>query len=181
LDEVHVQLKGAWLDPATFLEPVAETVGHAMYWQPPHDEDVLAANPEVRAALRPLAAAIAAASATKWWNGPVDLSALRYTSWAVDGSAEPALTGAATKLSKWREKTLAENLAARINRPPNSEVQYSGTWWSMPTLVSLVSTTRPLAGLGSVELALAGRQPGTPRRPDLAPGDDRSTADLGDQ
>ena len=92
LDEVHVQLKGAWLDPATFLEPVAETVGQAMYWQPPHDEDVVAANPEVRAALRPLAAAIAAAPATKWWNGPVDLSALRLTRWVVDGSAEPALT-----------------------------------------------------------------------------------------
>jgi hypothetical protein len=153
LDSVDVQPEGGWLDPATFLEPVAEAVGHAMYWQPPHDEDVLAANPKLRAALRPLAAAIAGAPATKWWNSPADLSALRYTGWAVDGSAAPSLTGAATKLATWREKTVAENLAARINRPTNPEVLYSGTWWSTPTLVSLVSTTRPLAGVGSVELA----------------------------
>lgn len=124
-----------------------------MYWQPPHAEDVVAANPKVCAALRPIAAAIAAAPATDWWNSPADLSALRFTGWVGDGSAEPSLAGAATKLAKWREKTMAENLDARTNRPPNPEIQYSGTWWSTPTLVSLVSTTRPLAGLGSIELA----------------------------
>lgn len=153
LDAADVQLEGGWLDPATFLEPVAETVGHAMYWQPPHDEDTVAAHPKVCAALRPIAAAIAAAPATDWWNSPADLSSLRYTGWAGVGSAEPSLTGAGTKLAKWREKTMADNLDARTNRPPDPEVQYSGTWWSTPTLVSLVSTTRPLAGLGSIELA----------------------------
>src|SRR5664279_2073826 len=114
-----------------------------MYWQPPHDEDAIAATPPVRAALRPLAAAIAAAPATAWWNSPVDLSTLRSTHWVDDHHSPapaPALTGAATRLLKWREQTVAQNLAARTNRPPRPGVQYSGTWWSAPTMASLVST-----------------------------------------
>jgi len=154
LGEVDVQLEGIWRDPATFREPVADTVSHAMYWQPPHDQDAVAATPAVRAVLRPLAAAIAAAPATAWWNGPVDLNTLRSTNWVSDQlSPAPVLTGAATRLEKWREQTVADTLAAKANRPSRPGVQYSGTWWSAPTMASLVSTTRPMADLGALELA----------------------------
>jgi hypothetical protein len=153
LDEVDVRLDGVWRDPVTFLEPVADTVAFAMYWQPPREEELITADPQVRAALRPLAAAIAGAPATAWWNSPVDLNALRSTHWVDDHSPTPALTGAATNLLKWREQTVAQNLTARSNRPPRPSIQYSGTWWSAPTMASLVSTTRPLANLGAIQLS----------------------------
>lgn len=153
LHEVDVRLDGMWRDPVTFLEPVADSVAIAMYWQPPRDEEVIAADPQVRAALRPLAAAIAAASATAWWNSPVDLSALRSTQWVGDHSPMPALTGAAANLREWRKQTEERNRAARTERPPRLGVLYSGNWWSAPTMASLVSTTRPLADLGAIQLA----------------------------
>lgn len=153
LNEVDVSLGGVWHDQVTFLEPVADTVAFAMYWQPPRDEEVLTANPQVQAALRPLAGAIAAAPATAWWNSPVNLNTLRSTHWTDSHSPTPALTGAAANLLKWRADTVAQNLAAKTDRPPRAGVQYSGTWWSAPTMVSLISTTRPLAQLGAIELA----------------------------
>jgi len=152
LEVVDVRMEGAWREPITFLEPVADSVSQAMYWQPPHHQDVIAAHPQVRAALRPLAASIAGAAATAWWNTPVDLSALRSTQWTDDHSPPQTLTGAATNLQKWREQTAAQNLRAKTDRPPRAGVLYSGTWWSAPTMASLVSTTRPLANLGAVHL-----------------------------
>ena len=89
LHEVDVSLDGVWRDPVTFLEPVADTVAFAMYWQPPRDEDVITADPQVLAALRPLARSIAAAPATAWWNSPVDLSALRSTQWGMIARRRP--------------------------------------------------------------------------------------------
>ena len=153
LHQLDFSLDGVWRDPAAFLEPVADTVAFAMYWQPPREEEVIAGHPQVQDALRPLAVAIAAAPATAWWNSPVDLTTLRCTHWTDAHSPTPALTGAAANLLKWREQTVAQNLAAKTDRPPRAGIQYSGTWWSAPTVASLVSTTRPLAHLGSIELA----------------------------
>ena len=43
---------------------------------------------------------------------------------------------------------------SRENRPAvSTRLQYSGTWWSAPTMASLMSTTRPLANLGAIQLA----------------------------
>ncbi|MGS0688371.1 hypothetical protein ACVBEQ_25010 [Nakamurella sp. GG22] len=150
LDAVPTDLDGIWDDPATYVEPVAESIGEAMYWQPPHDEDAILAVPPVQAALRPLAAAIAAASATAWWSSPLEPNALRYTHWTVDRPAPPALTGSAKRLLEWRERTAAESLAFGGSRAP--ELQYTGSWWSTPAFHA-VTTARPLGDLGSIELA----------------------------
>jgi hypothetical protein len=48
----------AWRDQLAFLEPMDLSVSNAMYWQPPHEEDVVAADPGVVAALRPIADAV---------------------------------------------------------------------------------------------------------------------------
>jgi hypothetical protein len=144
----------AWRDPRMLVEPVGETVSHAMYWQPPHDEEAVTADPAVIAALRPIAAAISSAPATAWWSSGIELTRLRYTGWS-DREADllPPLTGASEALGRWREQTLADDRDAARNRPADPAAQYSGHWWSTPAMASLVTTTRPLPGLGSVELA----------------------------
>ena len=145
----------AWRDPLAFVEPMDWSVSNAMYWQPPHEEDVVAADPGVIAALRPVADAVAAAPAAAWWNTPVDLAALRYTSRFDAGHppGPPTLTGARERLHRWRAGVLEEDHAAGTDRPADPTAPYSGCWWSTPAMASLVTTTRPLPGLGSIELA----------------------------
>lgn len=144
----------AWSDPRTLLKPVDETVCHAMYWQPPHDQDVVASDPAVVVALFPIAAAIALAPATAWWSSPLVENALRYTSWFDDGRpSPPTLAGASERLCRWRLRTLEDDRDAAAHRPADPAAPFSGHWWSTPTMASLVTTTRPLPGLGSIELA----------------------------
>jgi hypothetical protein len=145
----------AWRDPLAFLEPIDWSVSNAMYWQPPHGEDVVAADPGVVAALRPVAEAVANAPASAWWSTPVDLAALRYTSRFDDEHppSPPALTGARDRLDRWRAEVLDEERAAAADRPAEVTAPLSGYWWSVPALASLVTTARALEGLGSIELA----------------------------
>jgi hypothetical protein len=53
LEAVDLARVYAWRDPLAFVEPMDWSVSNAMYWQPPHEEDVVAADPGVVAALRP--------------------------------------------------------------------------------------------------------------------------------
>ena len=160
----------AWRDPLAFLEPMDLSVSNAMYWQPPHEEDVVAADPGVVAALRPIADAVATSPASAWWSTPVQSAALRYTSRfdEHDPASPPVLSGARERLQRWRAEVLAEERAAAAYRPadpaasislvlrpaifPGAPAAPSGHWWSTPAMASLVTTTRPLPGLGSVEL-----------------------------
>lgn len=139
-----------WRDPLAFLEPVADSVTSAMYWQPPDDQDVVLTDPRVVAALVPIAEAAAQSPATEWWTTPAEGTALRYTSLFDTTPSPPVLTGARQRLHAWRERTVEDN--AR-DRPTDPRAQVSGYWWSSPALASLVTTTRALPGLGSVQLA----------------------------
>jgi hypothetical protein len=144
----------AWRDPLAFLGPMDVSVSNAMYWQPPHQEDVAAADPGVVAALRPLADAIASSPAAAWWSTPVDLAALRYTSRFDDDDppSPPTLTDPRERLDRWRAGVLEEERAAAADRPADPGAPFSAHWWSTPAMASLVTTTRPLEGLGSVQL-----------------------------
>jgi len=144
----------AWRDPLAFVEPMDWSVSNAMYWQPPHEQDVVAADPGVVAALRPVADAVATAPASAWWNTPVDLAVLRYTSRFDAGHppSPPTLTGARERLDRWRVGVLEDDHAAATDRPADPVAPFSGCWWSTPAMASLVTTTRPLPALGSVEL-----------------------------
>lgn len=155
LEAVDPAPVSGWRDPLTFLEPMDWSVSNAMYWQPPLGEDVAAADPDVIAALRPVADAVAAAPASAWWNMPVDLAALRYTSRSDDDHppSPPTLTGARERLQRWQAGVLEEDRAAAANRPADAAAPYSGCWWSTPAMASVVTTTRPLPGLGSIALA----------------------------
>lgn len=152
LEAVDSEPVRAWRDPGLLVDPMDETVSHAMYWQAPHDDEAVTADPAVTALLRPIAAAIASAPATAWWTSPIDLDHLRYTRWSEDspGAPEP---GASERLDRWRGRTLADDRDAATNRPADPGAPFSGHWWSTPAMAALVTTTRPLPGIGSVELA----------------------------
>jgi hypothetical protein len=130
-------------------------VSEAMYWQEPHDVDVLGADPAVVAALRPIAAAVAAAPAAQWWSTPLDVARLRYTSRYDEDHppTPPVLSGAAERLRRWRAEMLASERTAALERPADPAARYSAAWWSTPVMASLVTTTRALPGLGSIQLA----------------------------
>jgi hypothetical protein len=143
----------AWADPGTLVGPVADTVSRAVYWQAPHGEEAVTADPAVAAALRPVAAAVASAPAAAWWGSAADLSRLRYTAWPGSGAAAALPPrGAQERLNRWREQTLADDRDAARNRTADPAAPFGGYWWSTPAMASLVSTTRPLPGLGSAAL-----------------------------
>ncbi|MGO9082992.1 MAG: hypothetical protein ACLQDY_28865 [Streptosporangiaceae bacterium] len=135
------------------LAPLADAVCAAMYWQEPDAGDRALAHAEVAAVLRPVADAVTAAPAARWWPGGLGLDAQRYVQPAGGpGPGPPALSGAADRLAAWRAAEIEEERSA-AKRPADPAANWSGHWWSGPNLSGLVSTTRALPGLGAVQLA----------------------------
>lgn len=95
-----------------------------MYWQPPDEEDLVAAVPAVRDALEPVARVLAGSPATAWWTRPVQTDDQHYVGWIDNARGErsrpPLLHNAAQRLSDWRRST----------------VQHNSVWWSVPPTVS---------------------------------------------
>lgn len=137
---------------------VEESVGYAMYWQAPDDLDQALANPEVAAALKPVAEALTTAPAARWWSSPVDPDRQVYIQFLQTQGADhasqqpPVLSGAAANLARWLAGVRDDESEA-AKRPPDPEAPYSGQWWSAPiTAATLLSTTRSLPGLGAAGL-----------------------------
>jgi hypothetical protein len=132
------------------LAPFIEAVDAARYWQGPDEVDRLLLDDGLVEMLGPIAAELAAAPATAWWNSPMAPSLQRLVRW--DGVAvSPG--DAASRLDRWRVDTLDDERRAR-NRPRNVAAALSGRWWSTPTPVDLVISTRSLPELGALKLAL---------------------------
>ncbi|MFS0704990.1 hypothetical protein AB6N23_10750 [Cellulomonas sp. 179-A 9B4 NHS] len=138
------------LDDVALLLALREAVDSARHWQGPDGEDVLAATPEVRAALRRVAVHVAACPAVTWWDTPVDVE----DQWTVtfDGAAAPAVEGTATqRLDRWRVDEDAAEARAGRERPADPRAPWSGWWWSIP-VAGLRTTTRRLGARGPVGL-----------------------------
>ena len=69
------------LNDLTLMQAIDSAVAAARYWQEPDGEDVLAATPTVRAALEPVARAVVAAPAARWWTTALDTTAQCRVSW----------------------------------------------------------------------------------------------------
>ena len=124
-------------------EALYQALESAHYWQAPDGDDVVAALPEVRASLRPIAELIAQAMP--------DLASVRgKNQWAVDwnpaNEAAPLFTDPAAALATWtREVAEDEARWAQVqDSSPHSPT--TGTWWSVP--LSTLETR------GTVEAAL---------------------------
>lgn len=152
-----LQLDGVrgWTDPLSLVGPVSHAVDFAMGWQEPEAEDVVAADPAVIAALLPIATAVLASPAAAWWQTPVDLDTLRYTS-RYDGNhpaRPPRLDGTAGLVADWRRSAVIGNHRDQLELPADPTAPYSGVWWSSPSGNNPIPTsTRALAGLGSIKL-----------------------------
>ncbi len=140
------------LDDRTLRLTVAHAVDHARYWQEPDGEDVLAATPPVRAALRRVAEHVAAAPAADWWSAPL----ARDDQWGVDPPevtpAPPVDGDARTRLARWRAGEVADEERARAELPTDVCAARSGAWWSVPAFARLVTTTRGLGTHGPAGL-----------------------------
>jgi len=139
----------------TLLAPLAESIDAAMYWQGPDAEDEALADPEVAAALMPVARAVCAAPAARWWSSPMAPDRQRYVQHLASDRDDdpPHLSGAAVNLAQWKSDALEDERRAK-ERPSDPAANYSGYWWSSPVMSMLVSTTRSLPGLGAAGLAL---------------------------
>jgi len=138
-------------------DALAASVGSAMYWQPPDGADLLCATDEVAAALQRVASTVAGAPATAWWGSGIAEDDQWSVPWEGAGRAEPDV---AADLHAWRERTLADDARAAIERPDDPAAPWGGPWWSIPP-TSLVRTTRSLgddgpAGLRFVEDSIGG-------------------------
>lgn len=139
-------------DELRMLEPLAQAVSLAAYWQPPYEDDVVVAMPEVQDGLLPMARAILSAPAAAWWSS--DLSGgQRFVEWDDRPGARLDLGPAAGKLAAWKAATTAEEADA-ASRPSNPAAPVGGSWWSSPANSGLPRTARALEGLGSVGLDL---------------------------
>jgi len=139
---------------ATVLKALGWIVRGAQYWQEPDAEDQALAPESVRAALRPVAAAIAAAPESGWWTSPMDRGRQRYAQFLGDHSFdEPHLSGAAQRVAAWRTDTVRREESLH-GEPPEPLGAWSGQWWSVPALSGLPVTTRARPGLGAARLAL---------------------------
>jgi hypothetical protein len=140
------------IDDDTLRDALRRSVDTARYWQEPDGEDVLAADPLVRSALRPVAERVAASTAAHWWDEPRP-----STQWVIEwrSSDDPSAprADAHSVLAEWRREQRAEEERARHERPTDPTANWSGTWWSIPTRL-LRTVGRTSDGLDLVEDSL---------------------------
>jgi hypothetical protein len=142
---------GALTDGA-LLQALADSTDRARYWQEPDEEDQLLQDPELRAALEPVALEVSTHASAQWWRSAVALEDQHYVQWIGDRSDEPpTLDGASARLQRWKTHTAEVERRARKRRRPVT-ANFSGEWWSTPAMVGLITTTRSRAGLGAVKL-----------------------------
>jgi len=129
------------------ISALVDAVDSAMYWQPPHEEDVAFGLPEVVEALAPVADALAAV-APDWWSAPLDSTTQWFVGWSEPDVPPLSLTGVGARLAEWRDRAAAAESQAADWSPGTSS-----SWWSTPALSSAPFTTRALPGRGAVGLA----------------------------
>ena len=155
IDQVDAAAIAALRDPLDLLAALSRSVDSAMYWQEPHEENQLIDDPLIVTALEPVARALAAAPAARWWWSPADLERQAITRWLDQGQAMcPELVGVRERLERWRSDTFAEEERAAEERPAAFDASYSGSWWSTPVLANITTTSRRIDGLAAAQLEL---------------------------
>lgn len=146
------------LSERDLLEALAFATDFARYWQPPDEEDIWFASPDVLTALRPIASAVLESPLTQWWSDPVDLDNQRMVGHRISGVQWPESTtpyrSADAALDRWREHVLegeARFRQWRIERPDN---RIGGDWWSIPFPSAATVTSRARDWLGALSLIL---------------------------
>ena len=144
---------------------MSDSVGWAMYWQPPDEIDQALAHSEVAEELAAVARAVTAAPANRWWSSLLARDHQHFvrlligeTDHGLTGEP-PDLAGADANLAGWLAHTIEEERSA-ASRPTDPAAPHSGHWWSAPALSRLVWSTRSLRDFGPVGLVLVEDAPG---------------------
>jgi hypothetical protein len=109
---------------------------------------------EARDALRPVARALAAAPAARWWWEPPDRARQRWVGLA--GATLPRggdVTGAVRRAIEEDQQSAPAPRRRFLRR--GRDVPRSGHWWSAPLGGTVFTTTGPVGGLPAVELAVS--------------------------
>ncbi|MFI8566060.1 hypothetical protein ACIGGF_05790 [Rhodococcus sp. NPDC078407] len=115
---------------------LAAAVDHAMYWQPPSGEDILAATASVRGELERIAEHLASSPHAQWWSTGLAAADQWIVEW-VDTDRQfrrdPAATPTtAETLRRYGVRTAKEEERAASERPADPAAAFSGEWWSVP-------------------------------------------------
>lgn len=136
-------------------EALQRAVDLAAYWQPPRGEEIVAAEPVVRAALRPLAVAVAGHRSTQWWRR--ERTAEQWAiEWDPVGDGAPFDPVGQTP-AQWSAETRREEADAERTRPRDPAAPYGGSWWSISWRAPHSAGTMPdavPAGIALVEDSL---------------------------
>ncbi|WP_069163409.1 hypothetical protein [Nocardia altamirensis] len=133
---------------------VAEATDFARYWQEPDEFDRVYAQPSVVTALRSVADALVRSPPFELLNSPVDRAGQRWVQWWHDGGwypEQPSATGDAD-MRQWRNQVVAAEERARRELGVDPNDNWSGEWWSTPSL-ECPATSRALPWLGALRLA----------------------------
>lgn len=129
-------------DGTNLLHALSRAVDFARYWQPPDDEDTLAATPGMRCTLRRVAELVAASEHAAWWTSPIapDQRLIREIEtdpqFAVEKPPPRSEPETASALGAWRRGVINAE-----SDPEYRTHDVSGAWWSSPTQVAW--TQRP--------------------------------------
>ncbi|MDI9913767.1 hypothetical protein [Rhodococcus sp. IEGM 1379] len=154
----------AQLSEIEMLDELAGAVDVARYWQPPDEDDLIFAAPEVITVLRPIAQAILESPHTSWWTESVDLVNQRVVQKfesIPDSPAEPLrIRHFGDGLERWHEHMLdyEAQFVEYVKADPDRNI--GGEWWSIPAADGVYDTTRERDGVGAMELMLEEDSPG---------------------
>ena len=120
-------------DESELLGALGYAVDFARYWQPPDEEDIRYAAPEIVALLEPVAGVLLRHPVCAWWDDPVDLAFQRYPfgSEALPESALP-YRSERVRWSEWRAHVEAGDARSRRDFERNPHRAFSDEWWSTP-------------------------------------------------
>lgn len=121
---------------AALHSALAAAVDHAMYWQPPSGEDILAATAAVRGELERIAEHVASTPHAQWWSTGLAATDQWIVEW-VDTDTQFLHAPAATRttadtLRNYGVRTVKEEVRAASERPADPSAAFSGEWWSVP-------------------------------------------------
>lgn len=116
-------------------EALDESVGNAMYWQPPDGEDTLFSDPILTKALEPAARHVSDSGIVQEWMNLSTAENQWLIEWRGEGAEHtwhPGLVSAAEQFSQWKHDLNEAEVRSQEDLRGPVENAVSGEWWSNP-------------------------------------------------
>ncbi|WP_313813851.1 hypothetical protein [Glutamicibacter sp.] len=116
-------------------EALGRTVDEAVYWEPPHAEDVIFSDPALVEALAPVAQLVNESGILQNWvarSKNDNQWSLHWRGEDSDSVWEPGLSPVSQQLEAWKSELLATEHRNRRDLKKSAMNAGSGVWWSNP-------------------------------------------------